>query len=362
MIFKTSKQFLLLLFLGTFLLLVCACKEIVHESNTSTLSNHTKLLTTPKLPNIDGSFYNGIMDNQNQLWFATRGNGIFRVNGAQLTNYTTENGLSSNHTNSIYEDSNGTLWVGTNKGVDVFDGTQFKHLKVPFTDTTSVWLDAVYPVVNPNEVMSVIEDNEGAIWLGTNGAGVYRYDGSSFTQHLAKVGMVYDDGKHHNIVLTMDKDSAGTLWFSSLSHGGVSSYDGERFTHYVSALSDDFIRVVYVDSKDIVWVGTHGNHKGGLDRIDASGITSFWKKEDGFRHNNVSQIFEDSKGRLWMASGTTPLSLFKDGHFKRFTSEANTTFPSIHFILEDSDHNIWFGGNNGLWRFDGTQTVSMVQE
>ncbi len=347
-------------FLCTFLLV--SCNSNVENNVTPKHVAQSQKQVIPKLPNTKASFYNGMIDSNDHLWFATRGNGIYSFDGKKFKNYTIKEGISSNHVNCIFEDAKGMLWIGTDKGVDLFnENTVFQHLNVPFTDTTSVWLDTVYPVVNPNEVLSILEDDNGAIWLGTNGAGVYQYDGQKFTQHLSKVGMVYDDNLYHNIVLSIDKDDSGNLWFSSLSHGGVSKFDGEKFTHYISHLSDDFVRVVYVDSKNTVWVGTHGNHKGGLDRMDASGITTFYKTTDGFRHNNVSNILEDSKGHLWIASGTTPLSKLRDGHFEIFTVEGQT-FSNIRFLVEDANGNIWFGGRNGLWKYEDDQVIYMIQE
>ncbi|MCB0640737.1 MAG: hypothetical protein KDC44_03820, partial [Phaeodactylibacter sp.] len=158
----------------------------------------------------------------------------------------------------------------------------------------------------------------------------------------------------------MLEDQKGNLWFSSLSHAGVSRYDGAAFTHFTHELSDDFVRVVFEDKKGNIWIGTHGNHAGGLDRFDGTHFTAFHKTNDGMSNNNVRWIYEDASGRLWLGSGITALSLFDGQHFSVFEAPDGRQFDRILFVLEDAEGDIWFGGLEGLWRFDGAEVWDMV--
>ncbi|UII22217.1 ligand-binding sensor domain-containing protein [Fulvivirga ligni] len=321
--------------------------------------------TTPiehvKLPMPENGFYCGFLDSKGNLWFGSRGNGVFKFDGSSFINYTAANGLCDNDISCITEDREGNIWFGTTSGVCKFDGKLFESVEIPKSDTSSVWLDKVYPVVNPNQVMSILEDSGGDLWFGTNGAGAYHYNGESFTQHLSDIGKVYDDGHQHNIVLSMIEDSKGNIWFTSLSHGGVSVYDGEGFTHYTQELSDDFIRVVFEDSKNNIWIGTHGNHDGGLDKYDGKVFTTFYKMNDGLTHNNVKGIYEDQSGLLWLASGTTELATFDGEHFRIFKDNHGKTYHRINFLLADKDGNIWFGNKHGLWIYDGETVIEVTR-
>ena len=308
----------------------------------------------------ESGFFCGFLDSKGTMWFGTREDGLYKFEDNSFAQYTVEDGLCDNNITCIRESRNGVLMLGTNDGVCFFSGTEFSHLSIPRSDTSSVWLDKVYPVVNPNEVMSLLEDKEGNLWLGTNGAGVYRYDGSQFSQFLADVGKFYEDGLQHNIVLSMVEDLDQNIWFTSLSHGGVSRYDGQTFTHFREGLSDDFIRVAYCDKRGNLWIGTHGNHEGGLDLYDGNRFTAYHKTNDGISHNNVCGIYEDETGNLWMASGTSPLSIFDGEHFEVFRSQSGETFDRIRFVLGDREGNIWFGNMNGLWRFDGENVTRMM--
>lgn len=355
----TPTQFLSLLLLLSWISSCKAPNKPTEEKSNSTQLNPVVLVDPIPLP--EKGFYCGLLDRKGNLWFGSRGNGVFKYDGQSFENYTTHNGLCDNDISCITEDKNGNIWFGTTQGVCQFNGKKFTLLKVPHSDTSTVWLDQVYPVVNPNQVMSIYEDKVGNLWFGTNGAGVYQYNGTSFTQHLADIGMVYDDGLTHNIILSIVEDLKGNIWFTSLSHGGATVYDGEKFTHYTRELSDDFIRVAFCDSKGNIWIGTHGNYRGGLDRFDGKNFTVFYKTNDGFQHNNVRQIYEDKTGLLWICSGTSELSTFDGNHFTKFKDQEGRTYDQITFLVADAKDNLWFGNRTGLWKYDGKKVSSMTQ-
>jgi ligand-binding sensor domain-containing protein len=70
-------------------------------------------------------------DSQGNLWVATIDNGVWMINGQEVTNYTTENGLSMDNIWTVYSDKNGKLWIGTEgDGVYTFDGDKFNKFKL----------------------------------------------------------------------------------------------------------------------------------------------------------------------------------------------------------------------------------------
>jgi len=351
-----KKAFLLILALT-----VVSCNGQNRKQNEKdTSSQIIENDSTVKIPLPEKGFYCGLTDSKGNLWFGSRGNGVFKYDGESVENYTTDNGLCENDISCIVEDNEGNLWFGTTSGVCKFDGQSFSHLDIPKQSSSSNWLDKMYPIINPNQVMSILEDSKGNFWFGTNGQGVYKYDGKSFTQHLSNIGKVYEDSLQHNIVLSIVEDLKGNIWFTSLSHGGVSVFDGEKFTHYDKELSDDFIRVAFCDKNGNIWIGTHGNRDGGLDKYDGKKFTSYHKTKDGFENNNVRWIYQDKSGKLWLGSGTTELSTFDGNHFKLFKDEDGKTFERILFIIEDLKENIWFGNKNGLWKFNGKKVIEMT--
>ncbi|WP_435354946.1 ligand-binding sensor domain-containing protein [Emticicia sp. SJ17W-69] len=119
-----------------------------------------------------------IEDTIGNIWMATRLNGICRYNGKTLESFLEKDGVSDNMASSLYEAKNGKIWFGSLgkagtsggglKGITVYDGNNF----TPIASTG----------MRNNQVWTIIEDNIGNIWVGTKEFGLYRYDGTTFTE------------------------------------------------------------------------------------------------------------------------------------------------------------------------------------
>ncbi|NCQ53823.1 MAG: hypothetical protein GW803_07210, partial [Caldiserica bacterium] len=105
--------------------------------------------------------------------------GVFFFDGKTFTSYTKKDGRNSNQVFSIIEDNKNNLWFGTQNGLVKYNGKQFEHIPLPYQDTTSIWLDKVYPIINPNAAHSLAVDQNDNIWIGTAGGGAYKYDGKN---------------------------------------------------------------------------------------------------------------------------------------------------------------------------------------
>ena len=309
------------------------------------------------------TFRDGYVDDEGNLWFSSNNKGIYRYDGESFTNLTTKDGLSDNQVTSIMQDNEGNMWFGMPDGMCRYDGKTFTHVQVPYAKISSSWLDKAYPVVNPNQVTDMLQDRNGDFWIGTNGFGAYHYDGESFTSHLANHGLIQTDGLHHNVVLELTQDTKGNIWFTSLTRGGVSRYDGTSMKHFTieDGLSDYTTRSIHADRSGNVWIGSNGNQKGGLDRFDGKTFTNF-HSTGGTSSTSISAIFEDSNGKIWVGIVNGDLCTFDGKRFAPIIDQDGTTFQAINFIIEDHDSNIWFGGNHGqLFCYDGKVITDFSQ-
>jgi ligand-binding sensor domain-containing protein len=294
------------------------------------------------------------LDSSGKMWFATTDEGVFQYDGKTFKRFTIEDGLCGNDIWSIVEAQDGTMWFGTSNGLCKFNGATFETIPIPKDTTESDWLRSVYPVVNPNGVSSLLQDRNGIFWIGSNGAGAYRYDGKEFTSYLKNRGQLMPDSLHHNAVVSIIEDNDGDIWFSSFSHGGVSKFDGESFTHYDTddGLGDDMIASSYIDRSGKLWFGTRGR---GMSYFNGKDFTTIYQ-EEGTCHNNMATLLEDRTGKLWMASYARSGVCWYDGEsFFPLEVEGSDQLVDIKCIGEDKDGNIWFGGRYGiLWCYDGT--------
>ena len=301
------------------------------------------------------------LDNSGHLWLSTTGEGVFKYDGNSFTNYTESDGLCQNEVWTVIQDQEGMIWFGTGKGLCRYDGTSFKQLSIPENTVKTPWLESVYPTVNPNGVLTLLQDRKGDFWIGSNGGGVYHYDGETFTPYLQEAGALMPDSLHHNTISGILEDEQGNIWFSSFSHGGVSRYDGTSFSHYglAEGLGDDMISTAYQDRSGQLWFGTRA---GGMSRVEGDGFVTIYK-EEGECHNNMATLFEDTTGKLWMASYARSGVCWYDGtDFFPLEVANSEKLVDIKCIAEDAQGNLWFGGRYGiLWRYNGEQLEDFTQ-
>lgn len=102
-------------------------------------------------------------DKSGNLWVITYENGLFRLSGSEIKNYTTKDGLSYKNLEAVFVDSKNRIWIGTGKtgmtadgkGICVFDGKDWKY----YTEKDGL---------SSNAVFSFFEDSKGSMWCGTS--------------------------------------------------------------------------------------------------------------------------------------------------------------------------------------------------
>ena len=271
-------------------------------------------------------------DREGVLWVGTQGGGVSRFDGTKFTTFTTEDGLAQNVVRSIFQDREGHLWFSTGGGVSQYAGSSFT------TFTTREGLE-------DNLVETVFEDREGVFWIGTSNAGVIRYDGTTFTAFSKKDGLV------DNRVMSIFEDREGILYIGTWL--GMSRYDGATFTAFTTkdVLGHNGIRSVFRDREGILWFGLE---MGGVIRYD--GVT--WARftpEDGLAPDKVFSIFQDREGHLWFG-GTLGdgLSRYDGQRFITFTTEDGLAHNDVFSIFQDREGFHWFGTQGGgVSRYDG---------
>jgi ligand-binding sensor domain-containing protein len=314
-----------------------------------------------KIPVPKNGFSNAYLDKDGTLWFSSNAGGVYHYNGKTFKHYTEKNGLSSNRVFSIVPDLKNNLWFGTQNGLTKYDRKQFKHIPLPYRDTLSGWAAKMNPVLSPNAVHSLATDKKDNLWIGTAGGGAYFYDGTNFKSYLTEIGRKQEDSLYHNWIPFIRKDSKGNMWFASMTHGGVSRYDGETFTHYMpeDGLSDDMVRTIYEDRFGKIWIGFNGNRASGLTVYDGNSFKTY-SVDQGLCNQRVRVIYEDKNGNLWLGSHLGNLCIFDGQNFSEFSSNGQS-YSSILFILGDLEDNVWFGGSDGLWKFDGELVIKMTK-
>src|SRR6056297_1644777 len=249
---------------------------------------------------------------------------------AHLQYLNVEHGMASSFVRSVLEDQNGNIWMGTRGGVSVFDGESFTH----FSENEGL---------SNNLVRAILEDQNGNIWLGTGGGGVSVYNGESFTHYTEKEGL------SNNFVVSILEDQNGNIWLGT-EGGGASLFNGESFTHYTvnEGLSNNIVFSILEDQSGNIWIGTGG---GGVSVYNGESFTHYTEKE-GLSNNSVWSITEDKNGNIWLGTDGG-VSLFNGDSFTHYTVNEGLSNNIVFSTLEDQSGNVWLGTAGGVSVFNG---------
>jgi ligand-binding sensor domain-containing protein/serine phosphatase RsbU (regulator of sigma subunit) len=278
-----------------------------------------------------GELLRGLVDSWGALWFAATEGDVLRYEGTRLVEVGIEGEVLC-----MLEDDGGTIWLGTREGVFRLAGNDVRQ-----------WGEK--DGLGHYEVRGIFQDRDGGMWFATPG-GVSRYDGGQLDQLTALDGLV-DDGVR---VIFQDRD--GGMWFGT-DEGGVSRYDGGDFENYqlhfytvAQGTVHGGIRSISQDSRGNVWIATDG---GGVGRYDGTGLVMF-TTADGLGHDAVVDVQEDAQGRVWIATDGGGVSRYDSTGLVTFTTADGLAHDEVTCIARDEADRLWFGTRGGgVSQYDG---------
>lgn len=305
-----------------------------------------------------GSISAGVEMAEDIAWIGTVSRGFFRYDRAaeQITNrffLRDRNGYNAIHAMVRSSSDANTLWVGSDRGlmrVDV-ETLEIQHYEHNPNDPHSL---------GDNRVHSIVEDNAGQLWVGTNHAGLEVLDLATGRFRHVPHKTSGPEGTSHGTIWAATKTRDGQLWFGVIP-GGVHRYDPatERFHHYVdvSEMSgrSDFPKSVYSifeDEAGLLWMATYSNGLVSLDR--QTGALVGYTREAGLPSNRVFDILEGTDNDLWLSSDRGLTRFDRDAgvfeNFDRSDGLQNDEFlPSAGWRSRRGE--LFFGGIDGLTSF-----------
>lgn len=275
--------------------------------------------------------------------------------------FTIENGLSQTSVNCLIQDTKGFLWIGTQDGLNKYDGYTFRVFRNNPADTNSL---------SNNFINCIYEDADGNIWVGTNyGLNMYNVHTEKFTRyfHVAQdINSLKEDE-----IYDIYQDQSGYIWIKTENYLTRLNPRSNKFRHY-EHYNDvfNFISVnakfsIFEDHKGQLWVGT----KDGLNYFDRKlEIFKRYKHDpndkSSISNNKVKVIFEDSDNNLWIGTenGLNKFQWETESFIRYHNESGNPKSLSnniINDIYEDDQENLWIATDLGLNKFD-KQTESFT--
>lgn len=294
-----------------------------------------------------------------------------------LHNYTGDDGLSQLAGESIFQDRDGYIWIGTQAGLNRFDGYHFEIISI-MHGLQNDWINAI------------TQDSNGKIWVGTN-------DGLSswLPQGIENYGI--QKGLPDKYVNTVEIDFQNNVWCGT--RAGLSKWDGTEIHNYLHVDNTPIggVNSIHCDREGIIWIGSENGlytlennkitrfkneefhnkrvHKivedyqsrivigfeNGIRILDNEKIVTSYIESDGLLNMPVTDLVSDRYGVIWVGS-RDGVSFIENGIVKTITNKNGLPFPNATTIIEDRDGIIWVGGYGGVAKFLGRAFTNYKQE
>lgn len=258
---------------------------------------------------------------------------------------TPQQGLSQTTGKAIIQDYKGFMWIGTQDGLNKYNGHEITVYKHEEGDSSSLGY---------NDISSLLEDSDNNLWIGTQGGGLnlYNRETDDFTRIMADPEHP-EKGITNRTVFSLMEDDKGNLWIGTNNGLNIRESGQEEFRHIFSdpddpsTLSSNYIEHIYQDSKGTIWVGTYNGLNKYLPELDV-----FERLNDMPGSHHVYEIYEDTQGTIWI--GTEGGGLFsydyESDSFDRYLHDSNDPASiadnSVFTVLEDSKGILWIGTEN----------------
>jgi ligand-binding sensor domain-containing protein/anti-sigma regulatory factor (Ser/Thr protein kinase) len=279
-----------------------------------------------------------------------------------------QDGLPEDIIQAMQQTPDGYLWIGTTGGLARFDGSRF----LSYRRSSS-------PALTENSVFCLLTARDGSLWLGTEGGGLLHFDHGEFHAYSAREGLT--DGFVRSVI----EDELGRLWVGTdnglfrIRNGVVQRVDTSRIAPSLA------IHSIFEDREHRIWAGGSRLLMFDGDQVRQFGLPG------AFSQNRVKSILQTSDGTIWVgtvgglqrlahdrfvalhdiaatvrtlrqtADGTLWIGTIGHGLYTWANNElrhvgSNGLLPSntVLSIYEDDTHQIWIGTQDGLVRLSRT--------
>ena len=282
--------------------------------------------------------------NNNEIWVGTLENGLQLFNGYSYQVFNMENSpLPGNRVYDIILDSN-RKWVGTIGGLAIIDGDSWtlydsKNSKLP-----------------GNTVISMIREEQGRMWYGTNEGVVVDLFGTVYNSR--------NSGLPGDQILDMELDSKGTIWFAT--EKGIASFDGVTWKSHVAGtgiLPIGGVRVLEMDNNNNLWASFVYGSDGSLLRFDGTKWELIKTENNLFDAVGVYDIVSKGNGEIWFGTHHKGLMKYDGSNWEHFRNETSDIPINQIISLEvDSEGNVWMGSRKGLTKIVSLPSSNLHHE
>ncbi len=301
------------------------------------------------------------------IWAGSASGGLFQFKEDKFVAIPAASGLAGSLVEILLTDREGSLWVGTDAGLNRL---RRKNL---FTLGQSEGLGF-------GAVQGLAEVSPGVVWAGKPNDGLYRWDGKSFSR-LSAAGLSSHDSQITSLLVTRDgfcwvattnslllykdpvaaadevrmikpaprniislaEDREGALW-AGTREGKIWRLYENKWVELKNFSQTNAITAIVADPDGSIWLGTDGT---GLYRLIYGSIQHFGASQ-GLFSNAIRALYLDDQGTLWIGTADEGLSWQRNGYIANFATREGLPNNDISQILEDAAGRLWLGSSEGI--------------
>ena len=308
---------------------------------------------------IDDNPFRVYEDKSGVFWICTWGNGIFTMNYEYKAKMTIAPLNVSKNSNSkvddiVYsitqDDKYGYIWVVTFSGLNLIAKEADGSYKI--VDTNSFFNESTNKLFH-----EIAKDRRGNLWIGSVGDGLYKLDFNKLSIQNYPLKEIQSSLNVQSYVTRFCETNTGDVYVAinriGLFHFDPKTGEVTRPTDKASRTISSISAITYTTRTNEIWVANEGEDlvhifkKNGANDLTQTGLISLSKY--GYpRENSITNIFEDSKGNVWLGTNmglylkpiNSPIKLISGNIY------------NVNAIGEDNEHKIWIGTEKeGLFVF-----------
>ncbi|WP_281310068.1 hybrid sensor histidine kinase/response regulator transcription factor [Flavobacterium flavigenum] len=305
-------------------------------------------------------------DKEKRLWlgYFNKGLGVFDKPNNKFNSLESlpnnDNSLQTSYVTSVVKDKKGNLLISNEGGgLDIYNLAEKSYIHVNKTNQN------YYSGLDAADIQTIFIDSKQNIWIGSWDRGIYFLKNG--TTRFINYNTANTTGLKSNRIFSFSEDSKGRIWIGSFIKG-LHYFDNKTNTfihcNFKPFIENDldkaFIRKVFVDSDDVLWVGTilglyqvnikDDSHFKVIKMRDAM----FKGMNNDYSIQTILSIYESNDKTIWI--GTDAQGLFsynkKTKTFSNYDDFPGFKEKSVRAIISDNNGYLWLSGGSGLTKLD----------
>lgn len=306
-----------------------------------------------------------LIDRDDAIWIGTQNRGVYRITKLKTDHFDSGDGLSGDNVTDLFQDSEGTIWVTTTKGVDSFHDLPI----LAISEREGLHLDSA---------RSVLSAADGTIWIGSDGA-LQTWRSGKMTSILPKDGLpganissLHEDATKHlwvgigstlyrydrghfrlvmdaglgSMVFAMANAADGGIWvvYSGLAESSLLRIRNDQIVERYTYPGEEVVTSVAADHNGGLWIA--GDKLRYLVKSKEIVIPQF-----DSRYGYIRNIATDDDDSAWFAA-TKGLVRVKDGHMQAMTTANGLPCDQLNTLIMDRNRSLWIYAQCGLIKIE----------